>query len=1723
MTTEIARGVVRVDIEDEGVLAALRKVDAEFDRTMSKIERSRAEADATLDISDLKKAAREAEAELRRLDAIKAEAEVDLDISQVRQNAKNARREIKALKGLKAEGKLELDDDEFQEAMAAARTAIAIFEGRKAQMDLVVNGQDEARRAIRGLIDDSQALEKAVEGARRRREAAARAAEAAATRADAADKRRLQAMLKEEDSVHRLNSEYVKLIRRVESFDSLRRRAARTGDRRSVLQVDIDHRGALHRMARIREALEEAGEPLVIDDVRVHPGRELGHTLRNAFATGGNLGALRQVGQSAGETFNKGFRDRAGKFNKASIGASLVGGLSAGLTRLGSLADGFANASVRLGPFTTSVKGALVGLSALGPVIISLVGSMAALVGVTASAAAGLGALGVAFLGGAIPAAIGMFAVLKPLTAQFGSAMKASKAYRQALMKGNEDLAAKKLKELRSVLGNVDKETVSNFKNAGDLAGRWEKLTAPSRASAFKVIGGALNLAGNSMVMFASKTNDTFNAVERSLSRTIKGIGSLEGQKLLGNLMDNFNRSLRPGLDGLANLGTYMARLGSVASNVLPGMSGQFERWSRRVADGGRDTGRLQAKVDGWVDSLRTLGRFLSAGAGLLKTFFSGGTAAGKDLLNTMTAALNRWNDFLRSAQGQESLAEFFRRASTGARSLFSAIAPIASAFVGWASALSPIVSGFFRGAGAIANFIAQILRMTALQGPVTALAATLGALWAVGKVAAMVQMVGNLTRALFGLQAAGLAAGASGVAGGAAGGAAARGAAGAAATGAAAGVAAGKVGLFRRAATALIPAIAGLGAVAGGAATLGVGALAAGAAYGVVKVLSLKSAAQKAQGEFDGLAGKARGAARSFGLNLTALENNNASLAEGRYNLKLLREQLGKTKKGTDEYAIAQHRVRQQQVQNNRVTRDNVKGLDETKRASERQLRVEEKRLVAARRALDGSKKGESGLQAGLKAAIPFGFTQIDKKKTGEELGKVTTQFTRQQAAVEKARNRIAAYDVSLARVRVGLEGFRGAAEQSVGQLARLDKGLAKKIGLKFEDPQKAGRVARAASSALKAGVPKSVATKIVVDSKSPKAAIAALNRQKVKAIIVRITQIGGGGVTNILKSIAGTKLGAKVQKILAQDGGVRAKIQALRALGIPTKIAKVIAKDEQALATLRRLEGTAVKSLTQTINRLLGVRPELVAPGPVAQLVNRTVRTIGNIGLGGGANRPPSSPRFRGGGTADGGLVAFAGGTGATPDPGRIRRAANEAVRRPTRDLRAGGRVARPTLLTGEENRPEFVIATNPRYRERNLGFLRAAARALGSRLEDDDGGRASGFEGGLFAAGGTGSAVARSSGRKSVPGSRRKALNFRGRQTKALTRVNKLRIKEDSQIKWADHLERRIDEPESFLLETAQKGPGGDPIFAVNEPVLAQYLKEMGAIEAAYAAIAATIKRLQSAIPPAISEQQAARETARRNISVVKDQVAKEERATRTTGDSKEAKARRKAAQGRLAGPNGLRAKLRTQERALADSSADLDSLKTERSEIPDRLLQAEDKLAEYKEDIAAVDPKARKSAKDANGTGGGATSESDDVRSYQSARLELLRDYGSNFVENFRSSSGQGATPAASPLAAAGASLTAGSSSAIDSLGAGAGQAAAALSASGSSFSGASRAGALSASPAPVDSPGGAASSVAAPPDSGSPEGGAVTVNNYFQKPPQDPHSWSKGIEFELGAL
>src|SRR5690348_8273581 len=98
--TEVARGEINIDLNDAAALAGLKRVDAEFDRTMARIDREEAVAKIKADLGPLKRDLKEADAELKKWEATHKKAlngEDNLNARSTAQYLRQAKQRRQAL------------------------------------------------------------------------------------------------------------------------------------------------------------------------------------------------------------------------------------------------------------------------------------------------------------------------------------------------------------------------------------------------------------------------------------------------------------------------------------------------------------------------------------------------------------------------------------------------------------------------------------------------------------------------------------------------------------------------------------------------------------------------------------------------------------------------------------------------------------------------------------------------------------------------------------------------------------------------------------------------------------------------------------------------------------------------------------------------------------------------------------------------------------------------------------------------------------------------------------------------------------------------------------------------------------------------------------------------------------------------------------------------------------------------------------------------------------------------------------------------------------------------------------------------------------------------------------------------------------------------------------------------------------------------------------------
>lgn len=747
----IASANIEINLDDDAVVAGLHRIDREFQRTVSAIDHTRATAKA------------------------------DLDTSPFEDAVTNIKREIKELQGKHVTKTLDMDDKAYQAKMKALRKELKDVEGQKATVELDVKGEQKVLAAREKLRRAAEAETKAIEN---REKARARVMEQAEARRllSVRNQARVSASLwkqqeremssarteaerldrlrdKEIASIPKLQREYAELTQKTELLAAAKRKAAR--DETAVVTIDFKIAEAEAKMIALHKTLERLGSPVNLS-VNIRPGENFGKTVRDEFVKGGLTGAAFLLGAGIGDHLIGGIRST---FSPKAVRGAIGGTLG----RIGSALGALSDATVRLGPFTATIRQAILALSVLGPTLLDLVGAAGALVGVLGTGLVGASALAVGAVG-ALGVSLGGIGFLLPsLLRDFKNLDTLQGAYHKQVLKTGEgsDKAKTKLKEYEHALGAVLPTTKAAFLSLDALQDKWRGLAQEAKPDFFNIMGEAIQTVNTHFEWFRRNTLKAFSEVRSGWADWMSGLRSPEAIRILDKLGDAGNKSIVPLMHSLGNIATMLGRIAESSSRFLPGLIKDFDTWTESLKDSEAMTTNLDSNIDRLVEHTASLVKFLKAGGEFLASFFDAGADSGAGFLDVMTETLEGWTRFNESVAGRAKLVEFFDRSVEGARALYNALAPIVASFVTWAAEMSPLITQFLKGAAAVSSTVAAFLKLTGLQNSLSAVVTTLGALWAVSRIRAATRAVQGFGGALLGLKSPAAAAGGINIAGG--------------------------------------------------------------------------------------------------------------------------------------------------------------------------------------------------------------------------------------------------------------------------------------------------------------------------------------------------------------------------------------------------------------------------------------------------------------------------------------------------------------------------------------------------------------------------------------------------------------------------------------------------------------------------------------------------------------------------------------------------------------------------------------------------------------------------------------------------------------------------------------------------------------------------------------------------------------------------------------------
>jgi hypothetical protein len=282
--------------------------------------------------------------------------------------------------------------------------------------------------------------------------------------------------------------------------------------------------------------------------------------------------------------------------------------------------------------------------------------------------------------------------------------------------------------------------------------------------------------------------------------------------------------------------------------------------------------------------------------------------------------------------------------------------------------------------------------------------------------------------------------------------------------------------------------------------------------------------------------------------------------------------------------------------------------------------------------------------------------------------------------------------------------------------------------------------------------------------------------------------------------------------------------------------------------------------------------------------------------------------------------------------------------AVTNPRKSV--GEIVRRPQLLVGEQGgQPEYVIATNPAFRERNVGLLQSAASRFGMRV--------------VAAAKGKGDPKKKAATPRQLANARKQATKRRPKRTnyssddiRELPLVEEAKIEEDNQLRRISIAESRLKEPSTFLTTAGTDPITGEPIYQIDTGAVSAWSSQLADISGMYSELIVKIRAVGTAVTNALTAVKTVISRTVTNIATIDGLRKAEQRTLDRNGTSKAAKG---AAKARMKIYDEAKtSELESQRNAKSDQT----NLLAEERDYPFRITEAEIKRDEYSSDSAAV---------------------------------------------------------------------------------------------------------------------------------------------------------------------
>jgi len=231
--------------------------------------------------------------------------------------------------------------------------------------------------------------------------------------------------------------------------------------------------------------------------------------------------------------------------------------------------------------------------------------------------------------------------------------------------------AADKYAEALANLSPNARDFVERTRELGDA---WKDLRLVVQDNLFDGLGTSITeLANRYFPELQTGLGGIATEINGGIRRSLADLGSESSQLDWSKIFENTRQAIGPLLDGLNDLWGSLTNIAAIGSEFLPGFGDSFSNVMqefREFTESEEGQNKIRTFMQDSIEALKSLLDLFGAIGRVIGGLFSTSEKNGKSMIESMTAGLNEFADWLNSEEGKQRMSQFWDDAQQTAKDL---------------------------------------------------------------------------------------------------------------------------------------------------------------------------------------------------------------------------------------------------------------------------------------------------------------------------------------------------------------------------------------------------------------------------------------------------------------------------------------------------------------------------------------------------------------------------------------------------------------------------------------------------------------------------------------------------------------------------------------------------------------------------------------------------------------------------------------------------------------------------------------------------------------------------------------------------------------------------------------------------------------------------------------------------------------------------------------------